>query len=94
MEINSTDVLRVVFRRNPDRDATGMMLNDPITQLKQDLEICVGVHGPEALLLLLVCLGRYAGAACSASVISQSCIGKTTLISRIVNFCRQRIMNR
>ena len=86
METNSTNVVRVIVRRDPDRDAAGMMLNDPITQLKQDLEICVGVHGPEALLLLLVCLCRYAGAACSAAVISPSCIGKTTLISRIVKF--------
>ncbi len=56
---------------------------DPIDQLREDMGVVAGVHIGQAILLFLLAVARYAGRACSAALIGESGVGKTTIATRV-----------
>lgn len=72
------------LQRTASADATDeRRRRDAIGQLIDDLQIILGVHVGQGLLLFLLTIARYARCPCSVALIGPSSVGKTTVATRI-----------
>lgn len=83
--MEATEVVPTLcLHRTLSTDATDeRRRRDPIGQLMDDLQIILGVHVAQGLLLFLLAVARYARCPCSVALIGPSSVGKTTVATRI-----------